>query len=100
MRIRFDRGTLVIDRADRHVDLRRLVDVTWDQELAAWRAPASSHAELCARLADESVGVSDEIRPPALASEWSPPALRWYQEAALAAWADAGHRGVVALPTG
>jgi len=100
MRIRFDRGTLVIDRADRHVDLRRLVDVTWDQELAAWRAPASSHAELCARLADESVRVSDDIRPPALASEWSPPALRWYQEAALAAWADAGHRGVVALPTG
>jgi superfamily II DNA or RNA helicase len=100
MRIRFDRGTLVIDRADRHVDPRRLVDVTWDQELAAWRAPASSLAELRARLADERVRVSDEIRTPALAAEWSPPELRWYQDEALATWTDAGRRGVIALPTG
>jgi len=74
--------------------------MTWDHELAAWRAPASSHAALRARLADESVRVSDEIRTIALAGAVSPPALRWYQREALDAWTEAGHRGVVALPTG
>ena len=36
----------------------------------------------------------------ALDARWTLPPLRWYQQAALAAWRVAGARGVLALPTG
>ena len=96
MRIRFDRGTLVLEPQARDDHPERVPGVAWDHESRAWRAPAERHAEL-AQLATTSVD------PPRLADEWNRnglPNLRWYQEAALARWIAAGHRGVIALPTG
>jgi len=100
MRIRFDRGTLVLDRVAPGLAPGILDGATWDPELAAWRMPAESLSGLRVRLADAGVRPTDDLRPPALDAAWNLPALRWYQQAALAAWHRSGARGVLALPTG
>jgi superfamily II DNA or RNA helicase len=100
MRIRFDRGTLVLE-AERDEGLPDgVAGAIWDDELRAWRVPADQHAALRARVAACGMTVTDEVRGCGLAAEWELPALRWYQEAALEGWLSAGARGVVALPTG
>jgi superfamily II DNA or RNA helicase len=101
MRIRFDRGTLVLEprdgtHANASAEPAAIEGAVWDVQSRAWRVPAERHAELIARLGD----VDDEVRPCRLADRWILPPLRWYQEAALAAWLAADRRGVVALPTG
>lgn len=77
-----------------------LPGAAWDDELRAWRMPAEQHAPLTDRLARERVRISDELCSRGASVSWKLPALRWYQEAALARWQAAGARGVVALPTG
>lgn len=72
----------------------------WDRELRAWRLPAEQHASLTERLAAANVRISDELHGRSTSLGFSLPALRWYQEAALARWQAAGARGVIALPTG
>ena len=49
MRIRFDRGTLVIDRTEQSLDSEQLLGAMWDHELAAWRLPAEKLSELRGR---------------------------------------------------
>jgi superfamily II DNA or RNA helicase len=100
MRIRFDRGTLVLDRVEPGLAPGILDGATWDSELAAWRMPAERLSGLRVRLADAGVRPTDEIRTPPLEAAWTLPALRWYQHAALDAWRGGGARGVLALPTG
>ena len=100
MRIRFDRGTLVFDRAEPGQDPEKLVGAAWDPELAAWRLPADRMSGVRARLSDTSVRLTDDVRTPRIDGEWANPPLRWYQQAALEAWRAAGDRGVIALPTG
>jgi superfamily II DNA or RNA helicase len=100
MRIRFDRGTLVIDRVEAGLAPGILDGATWDPELAAWRMPAEQLSGLRVRLAAAGVRATDDLRPPPLEAAWSLPPLRWYQQTALDAWRAAGHRGVLALPTG
>ena len=100
MRIRFDRGTLVIDRVEHGHDLVQLLGARFDAELAAWRLPAERMSELRGRLSAARVPYTDAVEPAALQPRWSLPALRWYQRDALGAWRDAGDRGVVVLPTG
>jgi len=101
MRIRFDRGTLVLDQITEASKPAVLDGAVWDPELAAWRLPASRLSELRVRLADSNVrNPSDTIAPPRLEATWQIPELRWYQRAAIDAWRAAGERGVVALPTG
>jgi len=103
MRIRFDRGTLVIDRCEPGVDRTHLLDATWDRDLCAWRLPAERLSELRGRLSANGVRHSDETghTQATLAREsWSIPPLRDYQRAAVQAWRDAGDRGVIVLPTG
>lgn len=104
MRIRFDRGTLVLEAERATEDPRRYPGATWDEERRAWRVPAEDHGALIVRLADEGVRISDETAWASLDGEWTTPVLRWYQREALERW-EAGsrggsHRGVVALPTG
>ncbi|HET7499368.1 MAG TPA: DEAD/DEAH box helicase family protein [Kofleriaceae bacterium] len=77
-----------------------IAGATWDDELRAWRLPAERHAWLVEQLAAADVRFSDELRNRGIQLSWSLPALRWYQEAALASWQAAGCRGVIALPTG
>jgi superfamily II DNA or RNA helicase len=100
MRIRFDRGTLVIDRIERGQELLQSHGAVLDHELVAWRLPAEKLSELRGRLSAGRVQVTDEIAPAALEQRPSLPELRWYQRDALSAWRDAGDRGVVVLPTG
>ena len=100
MRIRFDRGTLVLEAELAGEQPGDLPGAAWDQELRAWRVPADQHAALTERLAGEHVRISDELRSRGTSLTWALPALRWYQEAAVARWQAAGARGVIALPTG
>ncbi|HSD87476.1 MAG TPA: DEAD/DEAH box helicase family protein, partial [Kofleriaceae bacterium] len=100
MRIRFDRGTLVIDRCEPGIDRAQLLDATWDRDLAAWRLPAERLSELRGRMAAKRVRVQDDIGQTTLEPTWSLPELRDYQREALEAWRDSGDRGVVVLPTG
>ena len=80
-------------------DPAQIPGATWDGEAHAWRVPAEMHAALLVRLADKGVRISDNVRPSRIGGQWALPALRWYQQAALAQW-EAARRGVVALPTG
>jgi superfamily II DNA or RNA helicase len=100
MRIRFDRGTLVIDQAPSNIDPEQFPGATWDDDLAAWRLPAERLSDVRGRLAARSVRVSDDIAPPSITGQWSLPDPRWYQRDALGAWRDSGDRGVIVLPTG
>lgn len=90
----------MIDRVEHGHDLVQLLDARYDAELAAWRLPAERLSELRGRLSAGRVPYTDTIAPAALEPRWTLPPLRWYQQAALEAWRDAGDRGVVVLPTG
>ncbi len=100
MRIRFDRGTLVLEAEHTGEDPRRIPGATWDDERRAWRVPAGDHEALIGRLADAGVRASVETRTARLDGEWVTPVLRWYQREALERWHAAHDRGVIALPTG
>jgi superfamily II DNA or RNA helicase len=100
MRIRFDRGTLVLEAEHAGEQPGVLAGAVWDGELRGWRIPADGYAGLRDRLAGLDVRCSDELRERAITTSWTLPALRWYQREALAHWQAAGARGVVALPTG
>lgn len=100
MRIRFDRGTLVLEAESAGEDPAQIPGAAWDHETRAWRTPAERHRDVIVRGSDAAIRISDEIRTAALAGDWTLPALRWYQDAALARWTAAGRRGVIALPTG
>lgn len=100
MRLRFDRGTIVLDPLDSGIHPPSLVDVAWDSEYSTWRAPASSHAVIRGRLSDNHVRFTDTLPKPGHISDLHPPSLRWYQTQALDDWRASGDRGVVVLPTG
>lgn len=81
-------------------DPAQIPGATRDQEQCAWRLPAHHYASLIVRLADKQVRISDETRISPLSGTWTIPALRWYQNEAIATWETARRRGVLALPTG
>ena len=99
MQIRFDRGTILVDRATTGLDPAQLPGVVWDPRVQTWRAPAQAYASLLGRFADGSVRYSDTT-PDHRTAIASPPDLRWYQREALTAWFAAQRHGVIALPTG
>jgi superfamily II DNA or RNA helicase len=100
MRIRFDRGTLVLEAEHQREQPGAVAGTVWDHVLRAWRVPAARYPEVIAALTAANVRISDELRDRRASLAWTLPALRWYQEAAVARWVAAGARGVVALPTG
>jgi len=97
MRIRYDRGTLVLEG---DFDPTVLDGVTRDRDALAWRYPAHLHRSLIGRLSDTGVRFSDEVRTAELPPGFTIPPLRRYQQDALDAWRKADHRGTVVLPTG
>jgi superfamily II DNA or RNA helicase len=100
MQIRFDRGTIVISGARGAVDPATLPGMVWDPRVRVWRAPADAHAAILARL-ERAVTMPEVMAGSgSTAATWTAPELRWYQREAIAAWAAAGRRGVIALPTG
>lgn len=98
MRIRFDRGTLVL-APDAGEDPAAF-GARWDDDTLEWRAHASAHRDIVQALRVAGHRVDDEVQVVDLAGALDEPELRWYQREALDAWSKAGHRGVIALPTG
>jgi superfamily II DNA or RNA helicase len=96
---RFADGTIRLD-GDPDPAVADTLPVEFDERSGAFRAPAHRYAALADAL--DAVGVDHEDRvfdlPDLdLSTTYD---LRDYQAAALAAWTDAGRRGVLELPTG
>jgi superfamily II DNA or RNA helicase len=101
MKLRFDRGTILLADSPRGANLAAAPGVLWDPRVRAYRAPARRYAALKDWLHAGGVRFQDlSPRPRSAPEAWSEVALRPYQEAALSAWELAHRRGVVALPTG
>jgi superfamily II DNA or RNA helicase len=103
MRVRFDRGTLVLEpehgiAGDR--DPSQIPGAAWDDTHRAWRLPAERYRELRVQMADERFRIPDTPAEIGLDGAWQLPPPRWYQTTALSRWKTAGKRGVIALPTG
>jgi superfamily II DNA or RNA helicase len=101
MKLRFDRGTILLTDAPVGLDLREAPGVLWDARVRAHRTPASMYPALKSWAVKTGVSVADIAPLPRLKTEaWLELGLRSYQDAALSAWELGGRRGVVALPTG
>jgi type I site-specific restriction endonuclease len=101
MKLRFDRGTILLADPPTGVNLAAAPGVLWDRRVGAFRSPASKYAALKHWLLAAGVRFVDiAARPRSAACAWSGIDLRPYQEAALSAWELARRRGIVALPTG
>lgn len=101
MRLRFDRGTVLLLDPPADSSAADLPGVLWDSRVGALRAPAMFHPAIRTELARRGVHVADELACAAdLPGRWTEPSLRPYQDDALWAWQRAGQRGAVVLPTG
>ena len=101
LRIKFDRGTLLIEGEKRQVDDLRLPGCVFDPRMELWRAPARCYREIITSLTRSDVEHEDHAREydelnfvSQLDREPFP-----YQKEAADAW-DENRRGVVVLPTG
>ena len=101
MKLRFDRGTILLTDPSKDLKLAEAPGVLWDPRVNAHRAPASKYPALKRWLLERGARFVDITTPPRPMQEaWSDVDLRSYQEAALSAWELGHRRGVVALPTG
>jgi len=102
MRLEFDRGTLLIRTGGELPSGLRLPGCSFDRRVGEWRAPAWRYREVMTALHRSGVELENA------AGGFAPQELRSrmvrepfpYQGEAVAAWFDAGRRGVVVLPTG
>jgi superfamily II DNA or RNA helicase len=101
VRLRWDRGTLLLESKATTAALEGLPGALWDPRVERFRAPAHRHAEVLAALRAAGHPCEDLALPVLPQPEpWRGPTLRPYQAAAAAAWEAAGRRGLVVLPTG
>jgi superfamily II DNA or RNA helicase len=101
VRLRFDRGTILLTDVPADIDVNNAPGVVWDGRVSAHRAPASMHRALKSWAQRAAVNLIDIPQPPRRDSAgWSELGLRTYQQAALSAWELGNRRGIVALPTG
>lgn len=101
MKLRFDRGTILLTDPPKDLDIAAAPGVLWDPRVQAHRAPASRYPALKRWLREGRAGFQDMTPPPRpMQGAWSEVDLRPYQEAALSAWELGHRRGVVVLPTG
>lgn len=101
MRLRFDRGTVLLVDPPADLDLARAPGVVWDARVHAHRIPARGYEALRRWLVRAGAPFLDLARTPRPKPDaWLSIELRAYQEAALSAWELSQHRGIVALPTG
>lgn len=100
--LEFDRGTLLIRGNAIELQSLGLPNALFDRRISEFRAPAFKYAAILEWAKERRVIVSDNVStqcmPASLESSAKP--LRAYQAAALGAWAAAGSRGIVCLPTG
>jgi len=99
--MRFDRGTLLLSGVDESLKLV-VPALEWDERTREWRAPAASYRAIVLALRDQGQAVDDLARDyaPLPLTLRQPITPREHQTQALAAWVQAGRRGVVQLPTG
>lgn len=102
VKLRFDRGTILLEQIPVGLEAGELPGTVWDPRVKMFRAKGSCHARLRHALERQGVLVTDNVRAPSGDSpgNWTPPELRPYQEAAIAAWRRAERQGTVVLPTG
>ena len=101
VKVRFDRGTILLTEPPKDLDLGEVPWLLWDSRVGAHRAPASRYAELSDWLRKLAIEFEDITPAPrSSTTAWSAVELRPYQDAALSAWELAHRRGIVALPTG
>ncbi len=94
IRLSFDRGSVVSEGGP--VPYGKV-----DARSGTYRAPAFRYRQIVEHLEREGVAFSDEVfRKGSRLQLSSSIVLRDYQEEALEAWRNEGHRGVVVLPTG
>jgi superfamily II DNA or RNA helicase len=95
----FERGSL---RLEAPATARVPPYFVWDERVRAWRTAAINHARLREEAAVYRLRLVDAAERffPSLDLHPRLPALRPDQEAAIAAWERAGHRGVIVKPTG
>jgi superfamily II DNA or RNA helicase len=97
--LKFDRGTLILHPPPKG---KAWVDyATWDDRVERFRIPAIQYRELVATLKTEKAAFTDEAQnfsAVTLAAQTARQPFPHQQEA-LTAWIQAGHRGVVVLPT-
>ncbi|WP_416671843.1 DEAD/DEAH box helicase [Egbenema bharatensis] len=97
--LKFDRGTLILHPPPRG---KSWIDfATWDDRVERFRVPAIQYRELVATLKTEKAAFSDEAQDFPSVSLFAQSDRQPYshQQEALTAWIQAGHRGVVVLPT-
>jgi superfamily II DNA or RNA helicase len=100
MQIRFDRGTIVIESAISKQHAEQVPGVVWDERVQSWRAPAEAYTLIADFVGRDALSLRGKSGRPVATAPLQTPDLRWYQQEALASWAAANRRGVVALPTG
>lgn len=106
VRLTWDHGTVLLEPAgdvERRLRLDSLPDVLLDPRVGCYRAPACSLSAVRSALRERGIEPTGQLaRPPwPLAGRWHGDfGLRDYQASAVNAWAAAGSRGVIALPTG
>jgi superfamily II DNA or RNA helicase len=100
MELRFDRGTLLLVRPPSRELAESLPGMAWDARVGAYRAPPWRYREIVDALASRRVAARVRATAFARVEPWPELELRPYQRAAVAAWEQAGRRGVIALPTG
>jgi superfamily II DNA or RNA helicase len=95
----FDRGSL---RLDAPATARVPAYFLWDERVGAWRTAAINHLRVREDAAAYRLQLDDTAErffpPPTLHAALPP--LRADQRAAIEAWEQAGHRGLVVKPTG
>lgn len=73
----------------------------YDANTESYRAPAHRYRDIIEHLSSQGIEYRDEVfgglKCPVLTSRIE---LRDYQEKAIGAWREAGHRGLIVLPTG
>ena len=102
MKLRFDRGTILLTDPPADLDLAQAPGVLWDHRVHAHRAPAGSYPALKSWLLEAGARFQDILvhQTQDVPEAWLRVDLRPYREAALSAWELGHRRGVVALPTG
>jgi superfamily II DNA or RNA helicase len=100
IQLRFDSGTLVVDGADRSIELSAAL--RWDERVKRWRAPACAYRRVVTDLTRRKMDFKDAARDyfefefrPQIEIEPRP-----YQREAIDQWRTSGRRGVIILPTG
>ncbi len=102
MKLRYDRGTIVLEAQAFPAELNTSAPWEWDARLECWRTLSRQYINEIKRFAKQQIEIQDDVALP----EWHHPAqwtlknTRTYQSLALSLWNLNDRRGIVCLPTG